>query len=303
MVSRIMSWLSRNKLLVVLVLIIGYLLFKDDIGPITPFSAQKFGYQQSYSGPSSVGMMESIGRPVMPLDTQPVAPTNRSDRLVIKDTNISLVVKNVPEAVLQVESIAASLGGFLVASSLNVPEGAASAFITVRVPEIKRSQALAQFKSLALKTVSENIAGRDVTDQFVDLEARLEVLYKTKAKYEQILESATAVSELLEVQRELVNLQNQIDSVVGQKQYLEQSAKLSLVTVYLSTDEFSLPFTPDQPWRPEVVFKQAVRSLVGTLRSGGSWVIWGVVYAPLWVPIVGIGWFLKKRKTAPPPVT
>jgi hypothetical protein len=143
--------------------------------------------------------------------------------------------------------------------------------------------------------VDENVSGRDVTDQYVDLEARLTTLNKTKAKFEEILDRATQVQDLLNVQRELINLQSQIDSIKGQQQYLSQSAKLSKVTVYLSTDEFALPYSPGQPWRPNVVFKLAVRSLVSTLRGAGTAAIWIGVYSPIWAPILAVIWVIKKK--------
>lgn len=183
----------------------------------------------------------------------------------------------------------------MVNSHLSKPEESANGTITVRVPEEKLTEALEAFRRAGLRVVDENVSGRDITDQYVDLEARLATLNKTKAKFEEILDKATQVQDLLNVQRELINLQSQIDSIKGQQQYLSQSAKLSKITVYLSTDEFSLPYSPADPWRPNVVFKLAVRSLVTNLRNIGSAIIWIGVYSPVWVPISLIAWFLTKK--------
>jgi len=46
--------------------------------------------------------------------------------------------------------------------------------------------------------------------------------------------------------------------------YFEQSAKLTKITVYLSTDELSLPYAPTNQWRPLVIVKEAFRSLIST---------------------------------------
>ena len=191
---------------------------------------------------------------------------------------------------------AQKLGGFLVESNLDVPEEGATGSISVRIPSTRLDEGLAAIRTLGVKVVSENVMGTDVTDQFVDLEARLETLTKTRVKFDQIMASAVQIQDILNVQRELVNLQSQIDSVRGQQKYLEQTAKLSLVTVYLATDELALPYAPAQPWRPSVIFKEAVRSLIVTFRGAGSILIWAVVYSPIWAPVGLMAWWLKRKK-------
>jgi hypothetical protein len=225
------------------------------------------------------------------------APSEDPNRLVITDTSLSLLVKDVSATITGIQSTATSLGGFLVDSNLSKPESAASGSITVRIPSDKLPEALSAFKDFAVKIVSESVYGSDVTDSYTDLSARLEVLTKTKAKFEQILDQAVTVPDLLQVQRELTNLQAQIDNLKGQQKYYEQSAKLSKITVYLSTDELSLPYAPTNAWRPAVIFKTAVRSLVGTARSLGSALIWLAVYSPI-ILFAGIIYvrFIKKKK-------
>ena len=262
-------------------------------------------------GIASVDMIQSVlpkvgdsqmalrGDFVPPYPGQELPPTTGIDRMVITETTMSVVVKDVSEAIKTIQQKAESLGGYMVNSHLSKPEESASGSITIRVPEEKLTEALEAFRKVGLRVVDENVSGRDVTDQYVDLEARLATLNKTKAKFEDILDKATQIQDLLTVQRELINLQSQIDSIKGQQQYLSQSAKLSKVTVYLSTDEFSLPYSPAQPWRPNVVFKLAVRSLVGTLRGTGTALIWLGVYAVVWAPILAVIWVIKKRISKP----
>ena len=151
-----------------------------------------------------------------------------------------------------------------------------------------------------MKVTGENLVGKDVTDQYVDIEARIATHQKTKVKFEAILEKATTVSEILQVQRELISIQSQIDALEGQKKSLEQNANLSKVTLYLSTDELALPYTPDKAFRPQVVFKQAVRSLLGSLRSGANALIWVGVYSVIWVPVLVIIYIVRRKKKRKP---
>jgi hypothetical protein len=281
-----LNQLKKNWLIVILVSVIIFLASRNlDTRPISLSSSGGFEVA------SSKMMVSDISYP-----GRQVAPSESSNRLIIQDTSLSLQVKDVSRQIKNIEDATKQLGGFLVNSNLSKPEGAASGSITVRVPEAKRAEALSTFKQDAVKVVSESIYGTDVTDQYTDLEAQLAVLNKTKSKFEEILDKAYSVSDLMNVQQQLVNLQHQIDAVKGQQKYYEQSAKLSKVTIYLSTDELALPYAPTNEWRPAVVLKEAVRSLIGNIRGLGNLLIWGVVYSPLIAILIAIYLWYKRRK-------
>lgn len=294
--GNIINWLKSNKLTVILIIAVGYLLWKQNYyGPVFPslMSSRQSGVSQEMA--LGAPLPKTGGGGFIPPVSNDFAPTDSSDRMVIKESTMSLMVKDVAESIKTIQTTAEKSGGYLINSHLSKPQESGSGSISVRVPETKLADALAEFRKAGLRVVDEYIAGIDVTDQYVDLEARLATLNKTKAKFEQILDQAVQVQDLLNVQRELVNLQQQIDSIKGQQQYLSQSAKLSKVTVYLSTDEFSLPYSPADPWRPNVVFKLAIRSLVTNLRNIGSALIWTGVYSPVWIPILIVVWIAKKK--------
>ncbi len=284
--------IKNNWKYLVLILVIVFLLGRKEVQ--TPRLMSLGGISApSYESASGMAVNSKM---IAPAAGRQVAPTNEvSDRLVIQDTSLSLVVKNVSKTITDIENQAKNLGGYLVNSYLSRPEEGGSGNIVVRVPESKRAEALDTFRGLAIKVVSESIYGTDVTDEYVDLESRLEVLNQTKVKFQEIMTKAYQVNDLLNVQRELINLQSQIDSIKGQQKYYEQSAKLSKITIYLSTDELSLPYAPTDTWRPAVIFKTAVRSLVGHLRSTGTAIIWLLVYSPIILVAIISYRLIKKR--------
>jgi hypothetical protein len=207
-----------------------------------------------------------------------------------------LVVDDVRQKADQVLDYVQGKGGYMVSSSIRRPEEVPFGTIVVRVPSQELRPTLDHLRGLAVKVTSEYLSGRDVTDQYIDLEERLETLNKTKTKFEGILDQATEVEDILNVQRELINLQKQIDNLKGHQQYLEKTAENAKITVYLSTDEWSLPYAPEgEAFRPRVIFKQAVRSLVLSFRKLGKAGIWIAVYAPIWLPVLFLIWWWKKR--------
>ncbi len=209
----------------------------------------------------------------------------QADRMVVKNTQLSLVAEDVSQVIANIEEKTSELSGFVVNSELFQPEEGASGSIVVRVPTEKRDEALDSFKSLGIRVVSENVQGRDVTDAYQDTQARLEVLEKTKAKLESLLDQSNQVSDILEVQTELTNVQAKIDRLKGQEKYLQESSELTKITIYVSTDELALPYTPQDAWSAKNVFKTAVRSFILTLRSIAGLLIWVVVFAPIWIPL------------------
>lgn len=292
-VNKIISWIKANKLATLLLLVVGYFLFKNSI-PFRGATVPKMGGYNTGSS-SEISMIAPDAAPYRS-DSAP-APEVK-DRLVITESTLSLLVKKVAETQKSIQKKAEELGGYLVNIYTSNPEEAvaASGSITIRVPQLKLDEALNYFRSLSVKVVSENINGRDVTDQYVDIDARLANLNKTKTKFEEIMAKAEKVDEIMQVQRELVNLQDQIDSLKGQQNYLEKSAQISKVTIYLSTDELALPYAPSEAWRPTVIFKKAVRSMIGSLRKIGSLIIWIVVYSIIWIPVLIIYKLIQRRR-------
>ncbi len=204
--------------------------------------------------------------------------------MVISNSFLSLLVFDVNESLKTINLYIESLGGYLINSSLTSPEEGTSGIIVLRIPVAKIEESLEKFRQLSVKVISETLEGEDVTDQFVDNEAILKILESNKARFEEVMNSAFNIEEILKVQKEIFNLQNQIDNVKGQQNFLEQNTKMAKVTIYLSADEFSLPYVFVNSWRPSLIFKQATRSLIITLQKIGSVVIWLGVFSVILVP-------------------
>ncbi|PIP85225.1 hypothetical protein COY48_00120 [Candidatus Collierbacteria bacterium CG_4_10_14_0_8_um_filter_43_86] len=281
----VFSWIRSNWLIIILGIVIIVLLGKET-SPLVKLRSQSMenaGISLSYpSGDVAISNGKYGGV------VRKVPPAESSQRMVIQDTNMSMLVKDVSESIKGIEKIAIDMSGFMVDRSLTKPEGAASGHISLRVPTEKREDALDKIRTIGVRVISENVFGNDVTDQYVDAEARIANLVKIKAKMEVILDQAVKVQDLMEVQMQINNIQEQIDGLKGQQKYLEQTAKLTRISVSLSTDELALPYAPDSAWRPMVVFKAAVRSMIGAMRSVADVIIWMVVYLPIVIIILGL---------------
>lgn len=305
------SWIKNNKLTTVLLLVVGYFVFRfftSTIG-VSNLAMDSVGTQSvsnSFGTASGVGSLGKVAESSRSSFLPPVAPdyapqADVDNRLVVQESYLSLLVKDVTDIRNKIVQHAQSKGGYMVNSNTNNPQDAPTATVIVRVPSDKLEETLSTYRAFGVKVVNENLVGTDVTDQYVDIEERITQLEKTKAKLEELLDRATAISDITNLTQQILSYQSQIDSYKGQQDALEKNANLAKLTVYLSTDEIALPFTPSETFRPSVIFKLAVRSLVGSLRDVAEFAIWLGVYAVIWVPVLIAyilirKWWLRKNK-------
>jgi hypothetical protein len=217
------------------------------------------------------------------------------ERLIIRTANMSLVVSNTEEAMATISQMAEENGGWVVNSSVfQYNENAKTGNITFRVPSSGFNSALEALRNMAVEVRNESTSGQDVTEEFVDVSARLENLEATADRVRAFLDDAETVEEALAVNQELSRLESDIEAMKGRLQYLSQSASFSTITVDLTPDVVGQPIEPSN-WRPAVVFRNAVDSLVDALQEVAEFGIWFAVYLLPLLLIVGIPLWLVGR--------
>ena len=292
--SKIISWVNTHKLVSVLIVIVLFQFLRSNI--VAPFIGGSAGIRSSEAVMDLATAGPVAYRQKAPIYYNEAAPTpDITDRKVVLNSNFSLLVKNVTWSVENVKAKTKELLGYMVSMGIDRSDYGETANIQVRVPTEKLDEFSRYLRGIAVKVVSENIDGADVTDQYVDIERRLNDLEKQRLRVEKILDSATTVSDMMEVQRQLFMIQDQIDSYKGQLLYMDGTTKTSKLSIFISTDELSLPYSPSRPWRPEVVFKQAVRSFLEDLQGLGSMLIWVIVYAPFIIVAIVVYKLIRKK--------
>ncbi len=256
-----------------------------------------YEFLESFPGPPLLSTPEMTKTPFGEVES--VSP-ERPSRLVIKTGTIYMVVEDIASVAKNIIQYTEGKGGWVVSSSITEREKVPTGSITVRVPAEIFDEAMAYFKSLAEKVSYEGTQGRDVTEEYIDLQSRLRNLEATETQLLKIMERSGTIPDVLAVQKELNTVRNQIEQAKGRIQYLERSVEMATISVDLSLSEELLPIPPAEKWRPKYVIRRAWRSLLGSLRSISYFLIWIGVYAVIWIPLVVIIWqvrkFWKKRK-------
>ena len=303
--KNIINYIKNNKLIVFLILIIFFLLYKSYVNRHI-FQAPVPVKYANRSYISNTTTKPAVAPGVMMNDTMPVAqetaPNSTKARKTSTNYHISAIVDKVVEFSKGLNDEVIKLGGFVVNSNISIPDNkGGSGYMSIRIPTDKVDELKEYIKDSSIRITSISTNSQDVTDQYEDNEAKLKTLYKTKAIFEDMLDKAKTVDEILKVQQQILRVQDQIDRIKGQQKYLEEISSTSLVTVNFSTEELELPYNPQNAFSPEAIFKQAVRSLMQTINSILGFIIWIGVYAVIWVPVLLIIWVgskVWKKKTS-----
>ena len=163
-------------------------------------------------------------------------------RKVISSAFIVIELEAVPEAASQVGVIAESLGGFVEQLSSSGDSEFQRATINIRVPQDQFFPALERIEALGT-VLSRDIGSEDVSEQFIDLEARLKNALGEEQSLLSLLEKAGVVSEVLAIERELFRVRSEIERFQGRLNFLERRVDLATISVSLLSPEpeFSEP--------------------------------------------------------------
>jgi hypothetical protein len=141
-----------------------------------------------------------------------------------------------------------------------------------------------------------------VTNQVVDLGARITNLRSTEAALQKIMQQATKIPDVLDVETELTGVRGEIERLVAEKAHLEEQAAFGTLTV-----TFVLPVPPvveevKAGWDPAADADAATGTLIKLGQRGVSVGIWVVIVGlpvALGVAVVGlfavVAWRLGRR--------
>jgi hypothetical protein len=267
--------------------------------PATSTSMPQMAYPTTVPAPSVPGMNYGGAKPssneAYSNDAVVIPNSNDSaaadiERKIIKTGYITLTVKNVQESIDKIVSLIGELGGYIVSSNKSDDPDYVRGDVALRIPAEKYDDALAKIRVLAIKVPTENTNSQDVTEEYIDLQARLKNLEATEAQYLVLLNKASTVQDILNVQRELSNTRSQIESLKARIQYLDKTTTMSLINVHLQEEK---TITANN-WSASDTFVGAVNGLKTFGQAIVNVLIWIGIFSPLWI-IVGLVVFFVLR--------
>jgi hypothetical protein len=156
---------------------------------------------------------------------------------VIRTAEVRIEVEkgSFAETFRSASSLARTLGGFVQSSSTSsYEEGVASGDVTIRVPVDRYDDALTRLGKLGTVESSAE-EGQDVTDQLVDLDARLRSLRAEESAMDALLAKAGSIQEILSIRDTSSGIRQQIEQLAAQQASLND--RTSFATIHAELHE------------------------------------------------------------------
>ncbi len=262
-------------------------------------SKAEYGIEEGMPAPAEIASVERAAAPeafdLLDLDSARAS----SNRMVIKTADLAVVVDDPPTAQAQVIAWVEEQGGYVVTSTVHSRTLASGKRVLygeleIRVPADRFLSALAMIRDLAVRVDRDDIRGQDVTEEYVDLQARLRNLQAAEEELRRLMEQAANTDQVLNIYRELMQVREQIEVLQGRLRYLQEATAYSEISV-----EF-IPVEADEPisiggWEPSGVARDALRALLRTGQIAVTGLIWlGIYWLPVLAILGGITWGLVR---------
>lgn len=259
-------------LLAFFILYFGLMIASGGIGQITGNSVSnksesgtmsmiQVGAPSGKVAPTFSGEIARDSVATMEANLSPSSVAQPVDKKIIKTGDLSLKVEKAETAAEAIANIAKLNKGEVSNSSFyESGRGVKSGTITVRVPYQNFDTAFAEIKKVATQVVSEATNAQDITEQYIDLEARLKNKRAEEVSFTALLNRSGKLEEIISVTKELARVRGEIEQLEGQMRYLNSQTDMSTITVNI-TEDVAIA-TASQDWRPWQVVKTSVKQLM-----------------------------------------
>ncbi len=200
-----------------------------------------------------------------PAPGQPAAPAPATLIIYQGEMQRRVEEKQSPATLDRIIDIAESIGGYL--------GDRKDASVQVRVPSSRFRETLQQIEKLG-DVMHRSVSANDVSEQYNDLEVKLQNLKATQKRLHEFLARAAAMQDMLSVNKELERVSAEIDAIEGKMRYLKSRAAFSTINVSVQpkpTTQIALekqtPAPPAPPRELELSLEWLNRIGIGTLLN------------------------------------
>ena len=154
------------------------------------------------------------------------------DRLLVRRAAIDIEVEDPFRLAARAESITRGAGGYVLQSAVSTERwvGSRSATLVLRIPSTAVDATLDSLASLGRER-SRSSNSRDVTEQVIDLEARVANARAARDRVRELHARATSLSEVLTLEHELTRMQSQLDSLEKQLENVRDEVAFAEITL------------------------------------------------------------------------
>ena len=187
----------------------------------------------------------------------------------------------IDSTLLKARAAIIGMGGYVSDEQRSNDGDQATALVTYRIPAARWDDALDALDGLAAEgAFGEDTQSAEVTGQVVDLGARITNLQVTENALQLIMDKATKISDILDVQSQLTTVQGQIEELNGQLAHLTDQAAMGTLAVTCFTLPVVAVAQATNGWNLGTEVDRATAALI---QVGQALAVVG-----LWLVIVGL---------------
>ena len=164
------------------------------------------------------------------------------DKKIIKNGSLKLEVKEFKKSGDAIRQSIKKSGGYISQEEQNLVDEKSETTLTIKVPVAQFEDLMNELSGLSAKVIERKISTDDVTTEFIDTKSRLEAKKQMRLKYLDFLKQSKNMDEVLQVQKEINGIQEEIEAAMGRIGYIYQQAAFS--TISLTFYEPSANFKP-----------------------------------------------------------
>jgi len=249
---------------------------------------------QPWYADSIHGLDEKGEAAVVPGSLALVEPS-QPGRYLIKNASILIETEDARKASDTLVEALEKLGGYVSDLRESVDRlGRRSIHVQIRVPADKFDATMQQLEPLG-KVLNREITTQDVTEEFVDTDARVRNLKATEERLLKHFERTGDLEGIVQIERELNRIREQIERLEGRLRYLSNRVDFSTFNISLQEKPKKEPMVPPETFSVAKVASEATRRLVHFFQSLTARIIWLGVWAVVWVPLLAVAIFLIRR--------
>jgi hypothetical protein len=155
---------------------------------------------------------------------------------IIKDGNMSIEVTDLQNSKKRVDSLVKLYNGYYAKESLNNYRRTISYNLKIRVPNNNFEKLVADVEKGKGKINSKEIDARDVTDEFIDVETRLNNKRSYLKRYNELLNKAKTIKDIVQIEDKISEIEEEIESSVARLKYLNDQVDYSTLTLNISSE-------------------------------------------------------------------
>lgn len=173
--------------------------------------------------------------------TESSEPTGSSDRKLIKDGEISMEVKNLDQSREELTKLISQYKAYISNETQAEYDNRKVFSFSIKIPVNQYETFCESVSGLAVNIERKNLNAFDVTEEFVDTEARISAKKTLEKRYLELLSKAKNVDEMLAIERELAKVREEIEAMGGRIKFLQNQSSLS--TLKLTMYQISIKST------------------------------------------------------------